>query len=128
MLEGIEIATIMIVDDAAFMRALLKKILLQYGHEVVAEAGNGDEAVEKYQQYKPDIVLLDIIMPAGSKTKDGIDTLQKIMEIDPHAKIIMCSSMGQQALVVEALKCGAKDFIVKPFQPQKVMEVLNKWC
>lgn len=121
-------ANVMIVDDAAFMRALLKKIVLQCGHNVVAEAGNGDEAIEKFQQYKPDIILLDIIMPPGGKTKDGIDVLRKIMDIDPSAKVVMCSSMGQQALVYEALKLGAKDFIVKPFQPQKVMEVLNKWC
>ncbi|MBC7130174.1 response regulator [Candidatus Bathyarchaeota archaeon] len=120
-------ATVLIVDDASFMRAVLKKIVLQCGHEVVAEAVNGDEAIDKYQQYKPDIVLLDIVMPAGTKAKDGIEALKKIMAIDPSATVIMCSSMGQQALVAEALKSGAKDFIVKPFQPQKVMEVLNKW-
>lgn len=121
-------ATVLIVDDASFMRAVLKKIVIQSGHEVIAEAGNGDEAIEKYQQLKPDLVLMDIVMPAGNKAKDGIEALKKIMNINPSARVVMCSSMGQQALVVEALKSGAKDFIVKPFQPQKVMEILNKWC
>lgn len=121
-------AGVLIVDDASFMRAVLKKIVLQSGHEVVAEAGNGDEAIEKYQQFKPDLVLLDIVMPAGSKAKDGIDALKQIMSANPSAKVVMCSSMGQQALIAEALKLGAKDFVVKPFQPQKVIEVLNKYC
>lgn len=121
-------ATVLIVDDASFMRAVLKKIVIQSGHEVIAEAVNGDEAIDKYQQLKPDLVLMDIVMPAGNKAKDGIEALKKIITINPSAKVVICSSMGQQALVAEALKSGAKDFIVKPFQPQKVMEVLNKWC
>ncbi|MEM3731127.1 MAG: response regulator [Candidatus Bathyarchaeia archaeon] len=121
-------AGVLIVDDASFMRAVLKKIVLQSGNEVVGEAGNGDEAIEKYQQLKPDLVLLDIVMPPGNKAKDGIEALKHIMLINPSAKVVMCSSMGQQALIVEALKCGAKDFITKPFQPQKVLEVLNKLC
>ncbi|MEM2145343.1 MAG: response regulator [Candidatus Jordarchaeaceae archaeon] len=120
--------SVLIVDDASFMRTVLKKIVLQSGHEVIAEAGNGDEAIEKYQQLKPDLVLLDIVMPAGAKAKDGIDALKQIISINPSAKVVMCSSMGQQALIAEALKSGAKDFVVKPFQPQKVIEVLNKYC
>ena len=120
--------TVLIVDDASFMRAVLKKIVLQSGHEVIAEAGNGDEAIQKYQQNNPDLVLMDIVMPPGPEAKDGIDALKKIVISNPAAKIVMCSSMGQQALIVESLKSGAKDFIVKPFQPQKVMEMLSKYC
>jgi len=110
------------------MRMVLKKIVMNSGNQVVAEAANGDEAIALFKQYKPDIVLLDIVMPPGKETKDGIDTLRKIMSADPNANVIMVSSMGQQALVTEALKIGAKDFIVKPFKPDKVMEVLSKYC
>ncbi len=120
--------TIMIVDDASFMRAVLKKIVLQAGHEVVAEVGNGDEAISQFQQIQPDLVLMDIIMPPGPKAKDGIEALKHIVAADPNAKVVMCSSMGQQALIAEALKAGAKDFVIKPFQPQKVMEVLSKYA
>ena len=120
--------TVLIVDDASFMRAVLKRIILQSGNEVVAEAGNGDDALNQYQQAQPDLVLMDIVMPPGPKTKDGIDALKQIMTANPEAKIVMCSSMGQQVLIADALKAGAKDFVVKPFQPQKVMEVLSKYC
>lgn len=120
--------TVLIVDDASFMRAVLKRIILQSGNEVVAEAGNGDDAINQYQQAKPDLVLMDIVMPPGPKTKDGIDALKQIMTANPAAKIVMCSSMGQQVLIADSLKAGAKDFVVKPFQPQKVMEVLSKYC
>jgi two-component system chemotaxis response regulator CheY len=120
--------TIMIVDDASFMRAVLKKIVLQAGHEVVAEAANGDDAISQYQQAQPDLVLMDIIMPPGPKAKDGIEALRHIVAFNPAAKVIMCSSMGQQALIAEAIKSGAKDFVVKPFQAQKVLEVLSKYC
>jgi len=120
--------TVMVVDDASFMRAVLKKIILQSGHEVIAEAANGDEAINQFQQAQPDLVLMDIVMPPGTKAKDGIDALKHIVTENPTAKIVMCSSMGQQALIAEALKAGAKDFVVKPFQPQKVMEVLSKYC
>ncbi len=122
-----EMGTIMIVDDASFMRAVLKKIVLQAGHEVVAEAGNGDDAIAQFQASHPDLVLMDIIMPPGPKAKDGIEALKQIVAANPTAKVIMCSSMGQQALITEAIKCGAKDFVVKPFQPQKVLEVLSKY-
>lgn len=120
--------TVLVVDDASFMRAVLKKIILQSGHEVIAEAANGDEAITQFQQAKPDLVLMDIVMPPGPKTKDGIEAVKQIVTSSPTAKIVMCSSMGQQALIAEAIKAGAKDFIVKPFQPQKVMEVLSKYC
>lgn len=120
--------TIMIVDDASFMRAVLKKIVLQAGHEVVAEAANGDDAITQFQQLKPDLVLMDIIMPPGPKAKDGIEALKQIVASDPTAKVVMCSSMGQQTLIAEAIKSGAKDFVIKPFQPQKVLEALTKYC
>ncbi len=120
--------TVMIVDDASFMRAVLKKIILQSGHEVIAEAANGDEAINRFQDTHPDLVLMDIVMPPTPKAKDGIETLKQIVSANPAAKIVMCSSMGQQALIAEALKSGAKDFVIKPFQPQKVMEVLSKYC
>jgi len=120
--------TIMIVDDASFMRAVLKKIVLQAGHEVVAEIANGDDAINQYPTVKPDLVLMDIVMPPGPKAKDGIEALRQIIASDPSAKVVMCSSMGQQSLIAEAIKVGAKDFVVKPFQPQKVIEVLSKYC
>ncbi len=120
--------TVLVVDDASFMRAVLKKIILQSGHEVIAEASSGDEAITQFQQAKPDLVLMDIVMPPGQKAKDGIEAVRQIVTTNPTAKIVMCSSMGQQALIAEAIKAGAKDFIVKPFQPQKVMEVLSKYC
>jgi two-component system chemotaxis response regulator CheY len=120
-------ANVLIVDDATFMRAVLKKIVLQQGHKVVAEAGSGDEAIDKYQQLRPDIVLMDIVMPPGPKAKDGIEALKQIIMADPAARVVMCSSMGQQALIADALKSGAKDFVTKPFRPEKVMEVLSKY-
>lgn len=113
---------VLIVDDAAFMRMLLKDIVTKAGFEVVGEATNGVEAVEKYKELKPDIVTMDITMPE----MNGIEAVKKIKEIDPNAKIIMCSAMGQQAMVIEAIQAGAKDFIVKPFQPARVIEALQK--
>jgi two-component system, chemotaxis family, chemotaxis protein CheY len=120
--------TVMVVDDASFMRAVLKKIILQSGHEVIAEAANGEEAIVQSTQANPDLILMDIVMPPTPRAKDGIEALKQIVSANPAAKIVMCSSMGQQALIAEALKSGAKDFVVKPFQPQKVMEVLTKYC
>jgi two-component system chemotaxis response regulator CheY len=120
--------TVMVVDDASFMRAVLKKIILQSGHEVIAEAANGDDAITQFQNAKPDLVLMDIVMPPGTKAKDGIEALKQIVTTNPAAKVVMCSSMGQQALIAEALKSGAKDFVIKPFQPQKVLEVLSKYA
>ncbi|MFC0212860.1 response regulator [Paenibacillus chartarius] len=115
-------AKIMVVDDTAFMRHMLKSILTENGHEVVAEASNGAEAVVNYKHSRPDLVTMDITMPEI----DGIEGLRQIMEFDPKAKVIMCSAMGQQAMVLEAIKNGAKDFIVKPFQNERVIEAVNK--
>jgi two-component system chemotaxis response regulator CheY len=95
---------------------------------VAAEIANGDDAINQYPTVKPDLVLMDIVMPPGPKAKDGIEALRQIIASDPSAKVVMCSSMGQQSLIAEAIKAGAKDFVVKPFQPQKVLEVLSKYC
>ncbi|MDY0396374.1 response regulator [Virgibacillus halophilus] len=113
---------ILIVDDAAFMRMMVKDILTKNGFEVVGEAGDGSQAVEKYKELSPDLVTMDITMPE----MDGITALKKIKEINPEAKIIMCSAMGQQAMVIDAIQAGAKDFIVKPFQPDRVIEAIQK--
>jgi two-component system chemotaxis response regulator CheY len=113
---------ILIVDDAAFMRMMIKEILTKHGYEVVGEAVNGVQAVEKYQELKPDLVTLDITMPE----MDGIEALKRIRQIDPQAKVIMCSAMGQQAMVIDAIQAGAKDFIVKPFQAERVIEAVRK--
>ena len=115
-------AKILIVDDAAFMRMMIKDILTKNGYEIAAEAENGLKAVEKYQETNPDLVLMDITMPE----MDGIQALKKIKEVDAGAKVIMCSAMGQQAMVVEAIQSGAKDFIVKPFQADRVLEAVKK--
>ncbi|MBL5981419.1 chemotaxis protein CheY [Petrotoga sp. HWH.PT.55.6.1] len=114
--------TVLIVDDAAFMRMMLKDILTKANYEVIGEASNGQEAVEKYQELKPNFVTMDITMPI----KDGIQAIKEIKKIDPSAKIIVCSAMGQQAMVIESIQAGAKDFIVKPFQPNRVIEALQK--
>jgi len=115
-------AKILIVDDAAFMRMMIKDILTKNGYEIAAEAENGQKAVEKYAEVKPDLVLMDITMPE----MDGIQSLKKIKEVDPAANVIMCSAMGQQAMVIEAIQSGAKDFIVKPFQAERVLEAVKK--
>lgn len=109
-------ARVLIVDDAAFMRLMLKKIIVVNGHEVVGEAGDGDTAIEQYRQLKPDLVTLDITMPG----KDGLEVLQAILQEDSAARIVMCSALGQQAKVVESMKLGAKDFVVKPFEADTV--------
>ena len=113
---------ILICDDAAFMRMMIKDILTKNGYNIVGEAENGAKAVEKYAELKPDLVLMDITMP----DMDGIQALKKIKEIDPNANVIMCSAMGQQAMVIEAIQSGAKDFIVKPFQAERVLEAVKK--
>ncbi|WP_297536021.1 response regulator [Thermococcus sp.] len=115
-------ARILVVDDAAFMRMLLKKILVQGGHQVVGEASNGREAVEKYKELRPDLVTMDIVMPE----MDGITAVKEIKKIDPNAKIVMITAVGQEAKVMEALKAGASGYIVKPFQAQKVLEEINR--
>ena len=113
---------ILIVDDAAFMRMMVKDILTKGGYNVVGEAENGIVAVQKYAELKPDLVTLDITMPE----MDGIQALKKIKEVDANANVIMCSAMGQQAMVIEAIQNGAKDFIVKPFQADRVLEAVKK--
>ncbi len=115
-------ARILVVDDAAFMRVLLKNILKSGGHEVVGEAENGIEALEKYEELKPDLVTMDIVMPH----LDGIETTRSIIKIDPKARIVMCTAVGQQAKVLEAIKAGARGYIVKPFQADKVLEEIEK--
>ena len=113
---------ILVVDDAAFMRMMLKDILTKGGYEVVGEAADGVEALAKYNELKPDLVTLDITMP----NKDGIAALKDIKAADPSALCVMCSAMGQQSMVIEAIQSGAKDFIVKPFQAERVLEAVKK--
>jgi len=112
----------LICDDAAFMRMMIKDILTKNGYNVAGEAENGARAVEKYAELKPDLVLMDITMPE----MDGIQALKKIKGADPSAVVIMCSAMGQQAMVIESIQAGAKDFIVKPFQADRVLEAVKK--
>ncbi|MGI5880150.1 MAG: response regulator [Syntrophomonadaceae bacterium] len=113
---------VLIVDDAAFMRMMIKDILSKNGYEVVGEAENGQVAVEKYKDLKPDLVTMDITMPE----MDGIAAVKEIRAFDSSARVIMCSAMGQQAMVIDAIQAGAKDFIVKPFQPERVLEAVSK--
>ncbi|GKV55580.1 chemotaxis protein CheY [Sporosarcina sp. NCCP-2222] len=113
---------ILIVDDAAFMRMMIKDILTKNNFEVVGEAADGAQAVEKYFELKPDLVTMDITMPE----MDGIAALKEIKAKDSSATIIMCSAMGQQAMVIDAIQAGAKDFIVKPFQADRVVEAIQK--
>lgn len=113
---------ILIVDDAAFMRMMIRDILTKNGFEVVGEAQDGAQAVEKYKELQPDLITMDITMPE----MDGIAALKEIKKIEPSAKVIMCSAMGQQAMVIDAIQAGAKDFIVKPFQSDRVVEAINK--
>jgi two-component system chemotaxis response regulator CheY len=120
--EELGVARILIVDDAKFMRMTLTNILLKANHEVVGEAENGVEAVELYEKLNPDLVTMDITMPE----KNGIVALKEIKQNHPVAKIIMCSAMGQQKMVVEAIEAGAKDFIVKPFDENRVIEAINR--
>lgn len=115
---------IMIVDDAFFMRQMLAKILIAEGYEICAEAGYAKEAVEKYKQLKPDLVTMDIVMPMMEEL-DGIGAVREICKFDPKAKIIICSVMGQQSLVVEAIRAGAKDFVMKPVQPSRLLQVVK---
>ncbi|HOA40405.1 MAG TPA: response regulator [Halanaerobiales bacterium] len=113
---------VLVVDDAAFMRMMIKNILIDGGFEIVGEAGTGRDAIELYKELKPDLVTMDITMPE----MDGIDAVKEILEIDKDAKIIMCSAMGQQAMVIDAIQAGAKDFVVKPFKPDRVLAAVNK--
>lgn len=113
---------ILIVDDAAFMRMMIRDILSKNGYEVVGEAQDGAQAIEKYKELLPDLITMDITMPE----MDGIAALKEIRKIDSNAKVIMCSAMGQQAMVIDAIQAGAKDFIVKPFQADRVIEAIKK--
>ena len=113
---------ILICDDAAFMRMMIKDILTKNGYNVVGEAENGAKGVERYNELKPDLVLMDITMPE----MDGIAALKAIKASDPKASVIMCSAMGQQAMVIESIQSGARDFIVKPFQADRVIEAVEK--
>ena len=115
-------ARVLVVDDAAFMRKMVSDALAKGGHEVVGEAGNGVEAVARFQELKPDLMTLDITMPE----KDGLTALAEIVAADPSASVVVCSALGQEAKVLEAIKLGAKDFVVKPFQPDRVIEAVGK--
>ncbi|MFS0723797.1 response regulator [Paenibacillus sp. 1P07SE] len=115
-------ASIMIVDDAAFMRGMLRDILERGGHQIVCEATNGEEAVRSFSTYKPDLVTMDITMPY----MDGVDAVKEIVVKDPAAKIVMCSAMGHQPMIIRAVQAGAKDFILKPFRPERVLAAIDK--
>ncbi|WP_432400547.1 response regulator [Wukongibacter sp. M2B1] len=113
---------ILIVDDAAFMRMMIRDVLSKNGYEILGEAENGQKAIEKYKELNPDLVIMDITMPEV----DGIQAVKEIKKLSPDAKIVMCSAMGQQAMVIEAIQAGARDFIVKPFQADRVIEAVKK--
>ena len=115
-------ARVLIVDDALFMRTMLRNIFVESGFEVAGEAGSGVEAVERYRELSPDLTTMDIVMPE----LNGIEALKRIVALDPRARVVMCSALGQESLIIEALDAGARDFIVKPFKPAKVVEVAQK--
>src|SRR5688572_6551858 len=115
-------ARVLVVDDAVFMRKMVTDALAGGGHEVVGEVANGQEAVERYQELKPEVTTLDITMPE----MDGISALKAILDLDPGARVVMCSALGQESKVLEAVKAGARDFVVKPFQPERVLEAVGK--
>jgi two-component system chemotaxis response regulator CheY len=114
--------SVLIADDAAFMRMMIKNILSEAGYEIAGEAENGAVAVARYKELKPDLTTMDITMPE----MDGLQALKEIRSVDPAAKVVMCSAMGQQSMVIESIQAGAKDFIVKPFQPDRVLEAIQK--
>lgn len=113
---------ILIVDDAAFMRMMIRDVLTKNGYEVVGEAENGQKAIEKFKEVDPELTIMDITMPEV----DGIQAVREIKKVSPDAKVVMCSAMGQQAMVIEAIQAGARDFIVKPFQADRVIEAVKK--
>jgi two-component system chemotaxis response regulator CheY len=121
-LGGKAMAKILVVDDAAFMRMTLSDLLTKLGHKVVGEAENGEQAIEQYIKLLPDIVTMDITMPI----MEGVEAVKHIRAFDPNASIIMCSAMGQQAMVIEAFKAGAKDFVVKPLQAERLKQAIDK--
>jgi two-component system, chemotaxis family, chemotaxis protein CheY len=116
--------TVMIVDDSLFMRKMLRDLLEEEGYEVIAEASDGVEAVAKYQESRPDLTTLDIVMP----NKTGIEALQEIIALDPAACVVMCSAVGQESLTAAAARAGAKAFILKPFNPEMVAQILREAC
>ncbi|MBT2215010.1 response regulator [Virgibacillus dakarensis] len=120
--RGTRLARILIVDDAAFMRVTLASIFKRENHEIVGEAKDGNEAIELYKRTNPDLVTMDITMPV----MNGIDAMKEIIKYDEHAKIIVCSAMGQQKVVTRAIEIGAKDFIVKPFDENRVLETIDR--
>lgn len=115
-------AKILLVDDAAFMRMMVKNTLTQAGYTDIVEAEDGAKGVEAYAAEKPDLVFMDITMP----NKDGLEALKEIRQNDPNATIVMCSAMGQESMVIEAIKAGARDFIVKPFKPDRILSTVQK--
>jgi two-component system chemotaxis response regulator CheY len=117
-----DMARILVVDDAAFMRRMVSDVLTSGGHEVVGEAADGNEAVERYRELRPDVMTLDITMPE----KDGLTALRELIALDPGAKVVMCSALGQESKVLEAVKAGARDFIAKPFEAERVLSAIEK--
>ncbi len=117
-----QVGKIMVVDDAAFMRQMLKDVLRTAGHEIAVEATNGEEAVNLYKRVKPDLVTMDITMPE----MDGVEALRAIKKHDPKAKVIMCSAIGQKSMVISAIQAGAKDFVIKPFHKERLLETVRK--
>src|ERR1700744_3748996 len=115
-------ARVLVVDDAAFMRKVVSDALASGGHEVVGEAGNGNEAVQRYQELHPELTTLDITMPE----KDGLAALAEIISLDPAARVLMCPALGEDSKVIESIKPGGKDFVVKPFQPPRLLEAVSK--
>ncbi|GBC99744.1 Chemotaxis protein CheY [bacterium HR17] len=113
---------VLVADDAAFIRMKLRKVLEELGLEVV-EAANGAEAVRQFQEHRPDLVLLDITMPE----MDGLSALKSVMQLDTTARVVMVSALGQESVVMQALQAGAKDFVVKPFQPEQIKQVVQRW-
>ncbi len=115
-------AKVLVVDDAMFMRKVVTDALISGGHEVIGEAANGHEAVDRYKQLRPDVVTLDITMPE----MDGLAALREIMAVDPEARVVMCSAVGQESKVLEAVKAGARDFVVKPFGAERVLAAISQ--
>jgi two-component system, chemotaxis family, chemotaxis protein CheY len=115
-------ARVLVVDDAVFMRRLVSDALAKGGHEVIGEAANGTEAVQRYQELRPEVTTLDITMPE----KDGVSALREILYLDPAARVVMCSALGQESKVLEAIRCGARDFVVKPFEAERLQAAVDK--
>ncbi len=113
---------VLVCDDALFMRAMIRQILEQAGYEVVAEAEDGHQAIDMYKQCKPDLVTMDIVMP----NMGGLDTVKALVQLDPNVRVLVCTAMGQDALAAEAMKAGAKEYIVKPFQSSHILEAVER--